>query len=233
MALSVPVCRVNALRRAAASASEFPGDSPEGWSKSPVDAMDLLQMFPALHLKAGFILRAYRLFDGGNGNAVVYAMSAGAPFPEPGDWPQNSEHFFVPPVLPGAVEDVMQVVEGDGSPWSYMSSSIFARELAEFGAKWHGCSWSTHTILGGNPETDPVDCVEMSGPDTWIWLEPEPEDWRPSVAEGDGHVTVTFYTHTALGAERVVRHTDTYEPGMYRFTSEETVIAEGGLGFVF
>ena len=221
------VRRVNSLRRAAESTSEFPEEAPAGWAKSPVDPARLLKVFSALHLKPGFVLRAYSFCEGGNGNAVVYAMPADAPFPEPEDCPQNPEHFLDAPVPPGAAEAVMRFIEGDGSPWSYISASIFVRELAEFGARWHGCSWSTHTILGGHPAEHRTECIEMGDPDTWTWLEPPPADWRPCVAERGGHIAVTFYTHTALGEERVTRHVDTYEPGTYRFEGEEKVIAEG------
>ncbi len=31
-------------------------------------------------------------------------------------------------------------------------------------------------------------------------------EWRPYVVERDGRITVTFYSHTALEGERVVRH---------------------------
>ena len=51
---------------------------------------------------------------------------------------------------PGAVP-LMQAIEGDGSPWSYLSASILSREAAEFGAIWHGCVWSDQTILSKPP----------------------------------------------------------------------------------
>jgi hypothetical protein len=224
---------VNSLRRAAKSASRFPHESPEGWRKSPVDPMGLLRVFPALNLKPGYVLRAYSFFDGGNGNTVVYVVPEDAPFPEPQDCPPNTEHFLDAPIPPGANERVAHFIEGDGSPWSYMCASILVRELAEFGALWHGCAWSTHTILGSHPAERRQKCMQMGDPETWNWLEPAPSDWRPCVAGRDGRVTVTFYTHTALGAERVIRHVDTYEPGTYRFESEEPVIADGGAGFTF
>ena len=45
----------------------------------------------------------------------------------------------------------MQAIEGDGSPWSYLSASILSREAVEFGAVWHGCVWSDQTILSKPP----------------------------------------------------------------------------------
>ena len=38
----------------------------------------------------------------------------------------------------------MQAIDGDGSLRSYFEASILARELAEFGAIWHGISWGEH-----------------------------------------------------------------------------------------
>ncbi len=73
-------------------------------------------MFKALRLKAEFALHAYEFRSGGNGNEDV---------------------FLDPPRPPGAIR-LMQVIEGGGSPWSYLSASILGREAAEFGARWHG-----------------------------------------------------------------------------------------------
>ena len=62
-------------------------------------------------------------------------------------------------MAPGLFKDavpLMQAIEGDGSPWSYLSASILSREAAEFGAMWHGCDWSDQTILSkprGKPTT--------------------------------------------------------------------------------
>jgi hypothetical protein len=36
------------------------------------------------------------------------------------------------------LDDFMDAIEGDGSAWSYLSASLFAREAAELGALWHG-----------------------------------------------------------------------------------------------
>jgi len=43
-----------------------------------------------------------------------------------------------PPRPHGALDDFMDAIEGDGSAWSYLSASLFAREAAELGALWHG-----------------------------------------------------------------------------------------------
>ena len=61
----------------------LPRKGPRGWSKSQVEPVEVLKAFPALRLKKGFVLRAYQFREGGNGNAVVWAMPEESPFPSP------------------------------------------------------------------------------------------------------------------------------------------------------
>jgi hypothetical protein len=46
-------------------------------------------------------------------------------------------------------------------------------------------------------------------------------------------VAVTLYTHSALGSERIMRHTDRYAPGSYVAERRSLIVAEGPGGFVF
>jgi hypothetical protein len=219
-----PVERIRRLRRAAARAARFPADGPEGWGKSPVDPCRVLRVFPLLRLLPGYTLRAYQFRSGGNGNAVVYAMPVDSPFPDPEECPSDEERFLEPPVPPGALRNVMAAIDGDGSPESYMQSSIFAREIAEFGALWHDCEWSDQSILAANPAESRPGKTEPSGP--WEWTEPAPVEWLPTVTIGD-EVVVQFYTYTIFGGERITRHIDSYRLGSYVCTTETEVIATG------
>ncbi len=221
-----PLRPVNVLRRSASTARFFHESLHEGWRKSPVDPMVVLAAFPVLHLSPGLILRAYHFHDGcGNGNAAVYAVPIDVPFPEPGDCTQYGPGFLSPPIPPGAIGDLMAAIEGDGSPWSYLCASMLAREIGEFGAMWHGCSWSTHRIIGR----------KLSGldPDAWVWLAPAPKRWTPSAEIAGGCTKVTFYTHSALGCERLTRFVDSFQQSAYVFTTAETTLAQGPGGFVF
>jgi hypothetical protein len=231
---------VNRLRQRAQGASEVPIEGPQGWSKSEADPMKLLAVFSSLRLKEGLILRAYQFRERGNGNGIVWAMPADAPFPEPEECPKLEDRFLGPPYPPGAFDDVLEAIEGDGSPWSYLSASLFAREAAEFGAMWHGCDWSTHAVIGGDPWESPQFADEesmlealSSHPDDWEWLEDKPMDWQIQVSEGNDIVTVAFYTHSALGQETIYGHIDTYKQGSYLFKSEKKVVARGPGGYVF
>ena len=144
--VSFSIRRVTRLRRAAeraraVSLHDTGGNPPDGWSVSVDRADDLLRVFDALWLKPGFALHAYRFRAGGNGNGIIWAVPADAPLIAPDDCARVEDGWLQPPRPPAAVP-LMQAIEGDGSPWSYLSASILSREAAEFGALWHGCVWS-------------------------------------------------------------------------------------------
>ena len=109
------------------------GASSDGWFASAYDPSDLMRVFDTLWLKAGFTLHAYEFRAGSNGNGIIWAVPADAPLVTPGDCPRLDDTWLQPPQPPGAVR-LMQAIEGDGSPWSYLSASILCREAAEFGA---------------------------------------------------------------------------------------------------
>ena len=158
--VSFSVTRVNRLRRAAARArfvpaAKDPDLSPEwspsdGWFASAYDPSNLMRVFDTLWLKAGFTLHAYEFRAGSNGNGIIWAMPSDAPLVAPGECPRLEDTWLEPPQPPGAVP-LMQAIEGDGSPWSYLSASILSREASAFGAVWHGCVWSDQTILSKPP----------------------------------------------------------------------------------
>jgi hypothetical protein len=215
-------------------------EEPEGWSKSRIDPTKLVEIFPAMRLRKGHVMRAYLFREDANGNGVVWAMPEGAEFPEPQDCPTLEQHLLKAPKPSEALDDAMEAIEGDGSPASYLAASLLRRELLEFGAIWHGCNWSTHFILGDDPwkpGTQSEDASPMerpsSKPDQWKWLEPKPTEWSPQVRVEKDRVTVTFHTYSGLGKEAVFRHTDTYKPGKYRPKTEQKRIAEGPAGYMF
>jgi hypothetical protein len=201
--------------------------------------MSILAVFKPLHIKEGLVLRAYQYQDDGDGNGVVWAMSSEADYPDPSNCPWAEGILPKTPKPPSAIDNVMDAIDGDGSPWSYMCASILARELAEFGAKWHGCDWGTHTVLGANPwnrakKKEESDTGRPMGPvSEWTWMERSPASWSPRVDEGDNAMVATFITYSGLGQEAIYGHTDTYSPGEYRFKTERRQIATGPGGYVF
>jgi len=239
------ITRINDLVTRARQTPSSPDEQEEieGWSKSVADPTELLSLFLPLRLREGFVLRAYQYCSGGNGNAIVFAVPAGSDLPEPNECrpsaPDYPEAYSPVPAPPNAHDDFMSFVEGDDTPWSYLLASLLARELWEFGAMWHGCEWSTHTILGTDPFTKPVGTSDapLDGPtspvDMWQWDEHAPADWRPVVGSASGRTVVRFYTYTGLGCEQIVRHTDTYGKRGYVFEPDAVAIGHGQGGFVF
>ncbi|HUT79046.1 MAG TPA: hypothetical protein VM285_15210 [Polyangia bacterium] len=219
-------------------------EPPDGWSKIAPDPMALLAGYPHLRLRSGLVLRAYQYRSGGNGNAVVWAMPADAPYPEPWECATDEWRFASPPRPAGVLDDFMEAVEADDTAEGYVSASIFARDCAELGAMWHGCGWSTHTILFSDPFTDKQArkwgfVVESPWPPEmartgWCWIGPRPRRWEPRFTRAAAGPTVTFHTFSALGQESITRHVDVCPPGGRLVSPRRTVhLAEGPGGFLF
>ena len=133
--VSFSIRRVNRLRRAAERARAVPADdadlpqvgSPsDGWSASALRATELLRVFDVLWLKPGFALHACEFRAGSNGNGIIWAVPADAPLVAPDDCSRVEDAWLQPPRPPKAVP-LMQALEGDGSPWSYLSASILSQ----------------------------------------------------------------------------------------------------------
>jgi hypothetical protein len=108
------------LRRKASLQKPNPKECPNGWSKSEIDPMRVLNAFSSLHIKKDFVLRAYQYVSNGNGNGVVWAMPKDSLFPEPDECQKLENTFLECPRPPEALDDIMEVIEGDGSENSYI-----------------------------------------------------------------------------------------------------------------
>lgn len=203
------------LARARDAACSTPVEIADHLSFDYVDAEKLLAAFACLRLQPGWTLITQQYSDGYNASGFTWALPKGAPQPEPflTQWQGDP---------PAHAVDPMTVMTGDGTPWSYLCASLLARELAELGARWHGCDWSTHDLFDGSS----IYQLEFSGA--------RPVSFGPTVTQDESGTTVTFYTFSGLGENRVVRHVDTYRPETgYRFTSETETIARAEGGYLF
>ena len=241
--ISFSITRVNSLRRAAVRAREIPyerrGPSQEGWFASTYDANDLISVFDTLRLKPGFALCAYEFREDSDGNGIIWAVSADAPkVPPDNDTCLGSLSY--PPKPPGAVP-LMKAIEGDGSPWSFLSASILRREAAEFGALWHGCDWTPQTILSKFPrQADgsdvPDDEEDLNGDapaDDWTWHGRIPTTWEPTYAERGTTRRIVLHIRNPVGGEEIYRATDTYRADSYDCTTKTSVLCTGPGGFVY
>ena len=242
--VSFSIARVDRLRRAAERArdlsDEHRGPSPEGWFASAYDANDLIRVFDTLRLKAGFALHAYALNEGTGGNGIIWAVPNEPSLVAPEERPDLAVMWLDPPKPPGAVP-LMQAIEGDGSPWSYLSASILRREAAEFGAFWHGCEWSPQRILSKPPrqaddQDVPVHDGDRSGDapaSDWKWRGPVPKTWEPTYVERDSTKRVVLHIYNPVGEEQIYRATDTYRADSYDCTTRTRVLCTGSGGFIY
>ena len=154
---------------------------------STYDANDLMHVFDTLWLKAGFALHAYEYREGSNG--IIWAVPADARLVAPGECPRLEDTWLQPPGPPGAVR-LMQAIEGDGSPWSYLSASILRRE-AEFGAIGTAASGATRLFspsLRGRltARMRLADALKLTGDapaGNWTWHGAVPHTWKPTYAD--------------------------------------------------
>jgi hypothetical protein len=236
---------LSSLRRKAAVARSFSkddlnhlaGKSETYWYKSPVDPMKLLRVFKRLSLKPKYTLRAYVHFDGGNGNGIVWGMPENSIFPEPKNCERFLDHFLKPPRPPKSIP-VEDVLVGNSKPWSYLEASIFLRELLEFGAQWHGCSWSDIEILYENPfHEKPKNPTRLSDGTfnlrQWKWVEKKITDWRSEIIIEPEKVRVFFYIYNPVGMEAIKLNEDVYIKGCYKPEVKKHLIAEGPGGIVY
>ncbi|WP_146683381.1 hypothetical protein [Limihaloglobus sulfuriphilus] len=220
---------IELLRERAKPEFIHPGEYSGGWSKSKYEPMKVLEAFPSLSIKSGFVLRAYQFVEGGNGNGVVWAMPEDCSFPEPNECDKLKDTFLECPRPEGAI-DVMDVISGDGSELSYISASIFCREISELGAYWHGSSWSSHTIIDEDTKTEEFDFEKIKD---WEWLEEKPVNFGPSVKKSEDKTFVVFYTHSGLMPGGLYKHIDIYDNNSYRPKLNSERIAKGGNQYLY
>jgi len=225
------------LRERVAEISRVPEDCPEGWSISSIDPARVLAVFESLSLKTGFMLRAYQYRSGGNGNGLVWALPEGKQLPDPRLRSRLSCLFLSPGKPPAALPNFMEAIDGDGTPFSYLSASIAGRELVEFGAMWHGISWGSVSMLGGDPWSNPQHIPKRQfhkiSNDGWVWKTAKPERWEPSIEFKGNSAIVTFITYSGLGQETISRVTDRFSVGSYVSENKTATLATGPSGFRF
>ena len=240
--VSFSIRRVNRLRRAATRAREASSkdldrlltESFSGSWFASGGANDLIRVFETLRLKAGFALHAYEYREGSNGNGIIWAVPGDAPLVAPDECPRLIDTWLQPPQPPGAVS-LMQAIEGDGTPWSYLSASILSREAAEFGAIWHGCVWSDQTILSkpprqadGQDASDDARTLTGDAPvGNWTWHGAVSRMWKPTYVDMGATKEVVLHIYNPMGQEEIYRATDTYPAGSYDGKTETTVLCTG------
>ena len=187
----------------------------EAWEE--VDPHPFVAAFPPLTVRPGFRLAAFRrsLDDG-----LLAALPAAAVVAPPQECLVQGELR-----IPGALADFMGAIVGDGTPWSFLVASVFARTASEFGcADGHRLDFAHHQLIDAAPELSPSGVP-------WLRCARWHEDFRPEVVV-DRRVLVSFHGVTEAGLERLVRFTDLYRPDALQAVQREaTTIALGANGW--
>jgi hypothetical protein len=208
---------------------------PKGWSLSTIDPAVALTHLPNLKLKKGWRLVGYQFVSGRNGNGVVRAVPKSSTFGLSSYLARNKE--VVPGVVlatprpSGCADSFMDAIESDGSDQAYAQASLLFRELEEFGARWHGCSWGAHTILLDDPWTSRL--LNISEENNWRFVTPKPKRWEPSVKRHGETVTVSFFTYSALGQEAICQNCDVYQGSYMTPEVSQKCLASGQGGYIF
>ncbi|MCI1589780.1 hypothetical protein [Heyndrickxia oleronia] len=201
-------------------------DYIDGWYRTSANPESLVMGFSHLSIKKGYKLRAYQYCDSGNGNGIVWAIPEDKKLPNPIECERSKEHFLDAPKPSFALNDFMEVIDGDKTPLSYLQASIVYHELHEFGAIWHGVSWGRDVIL-------PTPNNSKSNYD-WEMIEDEPDVIEPHFYYGsEGNPVIVFHTVNDIGTVTLNRYQHVFGKEDYTLEVKRTCIATAGGGIIF
>ncbi len=125
----------------------------------------------------------------------------------------------------------MLVIEGDKSPFSYLQAAILNHELDEYGANWHGISWSRDFIL---PWSDEM--TNNLGKNAYQW---DMEEEEPKIIEPHFYFNeeeepeVVFYTINDIGTVTFNEYKHTFSKENYTMKVERKILGTAGRGIIF
>lgn len=194
----------------------IPAPNAEGrWFISTFDPADTLAKLPGLWLKAGIRLVTFLQRQPQGGVGITWAIPELLSTTELLESAITNASGNVPPHPTGALPNLMDALEGDGSLASFLEASIFLREIREFGRSGQQSRWIHHRFINQAPTQV-----------RWQWRTKEPQDYSPKVVTlQDGCVVVEFYSCRVLKPIALFRHVDRYEPNSYRVNNADQVIA--------
>ncbi|MCU0664445.1 MAG: hypothetical protein MUC50_19210 [Myxococcota bacterium] len=209
-----------------------------GWTSLAPDPMKLLRHYPTLKMKSGWVLKAYQHYERGNGHCLVFAWPKSASLPEPYDvlpFEKRDPHW-AQPCPEGSVVDFMTVIDGDGSPESYLMASFFSRDVEAIGAFWHGGEWLDHHVLFADPiasKSKKAKPYEDAGlRPGWRRRARFPVNLEPCVSQNPGETEVAFHTYCPVGWRAITRFVDRFGGDGMRFETRNTLLATAPGGIV-
>lgn len=186
------------------------------WFVSAANPGTALMKLPGLALKPGFRLVSYlyRLDDDGVG--VIWAV------PEQFSTTaylekalMNGDDRNTPPQPEAALPNLMDAIDGDQSPMSFMIASLLRRELLEFGKLGRFATWNHQRLINALPPHP-----------GWQWRTEVPKDFSPKIrVVPDGRVAIEFFTCRTVAPIAIFQHVDQYQAGQYQPKSVDRAIA--------
>ncbi len=186
------------------------------WFVSAANPGAALLKLPGVRLKPGIRLVTYlsRLPDEGLGItwAVPEALSTTAQLQTALD----KDLKDLPPQPAGALASVMEAIEGDHSPLSFIIASLLQRELQEFGASGKRQDWSHHRLINALPAQVP-----------WQWqTATPPKDLSPKVLiYPDRRAAIEFFSCRVVAPVAIFQHVDQYPATGYNPIQKSRIIA--------
>lgn len=235
--VTFPITSVTRLRRAAERARQ---SRDSGWLASAYNADRLIGVFDTLRLKPGFGLYVDQFPEDRSEDGAIWAVPTEASFVIPNAC-ESAEYGRSCPPKPLHAVPLMQAVDGDGSPWSYLSASILRREAAEFGASWPGYVWTDQAILSKLPRKsedsnfpeDELDLTNDSDAAEWAWHGKPPRVWEPTYSDRGVTKQIILHIRDPVGSDRIYRATDIYRAGSYDCTTRTKLLCTSGPGILY
>jgi hypothetical protein len=186
------------------------------WFVSTINPGVALMKLPGLKLKpeTRLIAYLYRTSDDGRGVAVALpeALSTTAQLEKALNGHTDEQ---TPPKPEGALVDVMEAMQGDRSPISFMVASVLRRELQEMGAQGKARNWTHHRLIDSLPNQV-----------KWQWKNNPPADLSPKVlVYPDNRAAIEFFSCRVTAPVAIYHHVDQYPAGHYKPVSTDRAIA--------
>ena len=186
------------------------------WFISTANPGAVLMKLPGLTLKPAVRLVGYLHRQPEAGIGVIWAV------PESLSTTAHLEKALAassdrahPPRPEGAFANLMEAVQGDRTPASFIIASLLQRELREFGRLGKACNWSHHRLISAPP-------TQVQ----WQWQVEPPKDLSPKVRVfPDGRAVIEFFSCRVIPPVTLFQHLDQYPSTHYGAAVSDRTIA--------
>ncbi|MEM9005511.1 MAG: hypothetical protein AAGE59_18555 [Cyanobacteria bacterium P01_F01_bin.86] len=189
---------------------DTPAPNEQGrWFISTIDPAAAVKKLPGLAIKSGVRLVTYLQRQPAGGQGITWAvpdvMSTTAQLELALEAAGSGS---LPPQPRGALSDLMESLEGDYTPASFMAASLLAREWRELGCMGANYRWYQHQLIAEIP------FKQFKRP--WQWPKKPPQNLFPKVkVQADQSVLVEFFSCRIAPPIAIFRHLDKYPANSY------------------